>query len=91
MTRPEEIATLGAVLAVVGLVNGLLSDRSFRGRKLALRRGPLWVACRWFGLGLWSASAIAGSPDDLPLELAGLVGALILLFGTARTRSKIGT
>jgi hypothetical protein len=91
MTRPEEIATLGAVLAVLGLVNWLLSDRAFRGRKLSLRRGPPWVACRWFGLGLWSATAIAGSPDDLPLELAGLVGALILLFGTARTRSKTGT
>jgi hypothetical protein len=91
MNRPEEIATLGSVLAVVALVNWSLSDRSFRGWNLALRRGPLWVGCRWFGLGLWSAAAIASSPDDLPLELAGLVGALILLFGTARIRLKIGT
>lgn len=88
MNQLEEIAAFAFVLAVVALFNWLTGDRSFRGRELVLRRGAFWLGCRWFGLGLWSASVVATSPNDLLLECAGLLGSLILLLGTARKTLK---
>ncbi len=81
----EEMSPLAFGLAVVALLNWLAGDRSLRGRELLMRRGAFWAGCRWFGLGLWTASVVATSPNDLALEWDGLAGALILLFGTART------
>jgi hypothetical protein len=91
MNLPQELTVVAPGLAVLALVNWLLADRSFRGKELLIRRSSFWAGCRWFGLGLWIASMLATSPKDPLLEIAGLVGALILLLGTARTSHKDST
>ena len=91
MTRIDEIAALASGLAIVALLNWLAGDRSFLGEDLLLRQTAPWSACRWFGLGLWIASVVATSKDDLRLESAGLVGAIALLIGTARKAQKSET
>lgn len=88
MNRIEEISLFASALAVIALLNWLAGDRSFRGRTLLIRQGTFWAACRWLGLGLWSASVIAASQNDMRLECAGFAGAMTLLFGTARQAVK---
>ena len=88
MNLPQDITAAAFGLAVIAIVNWLLADRSFRGRELLIRRGSFWVGCRWFGLGLWIASMLATSPTDPRLAIVGLVGALMLLLGSARTSQK---
>ena len=85
----EEISLFAFSLALVGLLNWLAGNRSFRGRELLIRRGPVWVASRWFGLGLWAASIVPAAQNDPSLMYAGLGGAVILLFGTARQAVKV--
>jgi len=84
MNDPKEISMIAAILLVVGLINWVAGARSFRGRDLAIRKGASWIAMRWLGLGLWTASAVATAQDDLNLKWIGLTGAIILLIGTAR-------
>jgi hypothetical protein len=91
MNNLEQISTIAFGLAVVALFNWLTGDRSFRGSELMIRQGAFWVGCRWFGLGVWLATVVATSQDDFLLESAGLIGAFILLFGTARKTIRHGT
>lgn len=89
MNPIDELSLFASALAIVGLLNWLAGNRSFRGRELRIRRGPVWVASRWFGLGLWAGSVVATGQNDLSLMYAGLAGAVILLFGTARQAVKV--
>ena len=91
MNHLEQISAVAFGLAVVALFNWLTGDRSFRGNELMIRREAFWVGCRWFGLGVWLTTAVANSTDHLGLVSVGLVGALILLFGTARKANMNGT
>lgn len=89
MSSTEEISLWAGALAVIALFNWLTGDRSIRGRELLVRQGAVWVAFRWFGLGLWTATLIASGQNDFWLECAGLAGASVLLLGTARQTKKL--
>ena len=88
MTIAEEISTVADLLAVLALINWVGGDRSIRGRDLLIRRGAVWVALRWIGLGAWIATFPASGHQDLWLDCAGVVGAVLLLLGTARQVSN---
>jgi hypothetical protein len=88
MSSTEEISLLAGAIAIVALMNWMTGDRSVLGRQLLIRMEPRWIAARWFGLGVWISTVVATSSDDHRLGLAGLGGASILAFGTARKAVK---
>ena len=89
MNTIREISAIAFGIVILSLINWLAGDRSFRGRSLVIRRGTSWIASRWLGLGLWSASVVAITKDDVLLAGVGLAGAIILLIGTARKSAEV--
>ncbi|MEJ6579233.1 MAG: hypothetical protein QNL33_19585 [Akkermansiaceae bacterium] len=88
MNSIQEISFLSGAIAIASLLNWMTGDRSVLGRQLLIRDEPRWAAARWFGLGVWISTIVANSSEDYRMALAGLAGALILAFGTARKTIK---
>lgn len=88
MTAHEEIATWAWLIAIVAGSNWAFADRSAFGRELNLRSGKLWRMTRWIGLALFVlAIGIRTQMDGgRVLPALAILGALLMLIGTARKR-----
>lgn len=85
---PNEIFLYANAIAVLAILNWVTGDRPLFGLPIVLRNGPFWSACRWFGLGLFVACSAVGTGSSETVEWIAMVGAVAILFGTARKRSK---
>lgn len=85
---PNEIFMYANSIAVLAVLNWVAGDRPLFGLPIVLRTGPFWIACRWFGLGLFVASNAVGAERSETVAWIAMGGAVAILFGTARKRSK---
>ena len=84
--NPDKLELLAAILAIVGISNWILGGISWRGQILNLRKKNPWVAMRWIGIGLLVGFTFIGTTEGTTREFVGIVGSILVIFGSARTR-----
>ena len=88
MSNLEEFSSVALILGVIAVFNWVAGDRSFMRRELLLRRGSLWEVARWIGIVLWMIPILIAPRENDVLAYSTITGAILLLFGTARIKSK---
>jgi len=83
---PEKLEIWAAILGIAGISNWIFGGISWRGRVLNLRNKNPWVALRWTGIGLLVGFAVIGTGDGITREIVGIVGSILVIFGSARAR-----